>query len=305
MDRADHVSFAPLAERIRNSSDTLTPAQRDVVRYMEANLQQCLFLSATDLAVRVGTSQATVIRTARKLGFSGFSEWQEALRRESVVGAAISHLDQATGAEGIDSSISTVVNQEIENLRSLSESIDNEKMNAIVRAILGAKDIYFAGYRSSAGAAAFGAMSFRVMLGAESPVYELAGNYVEEMLRINEDSVVIGISFPRYSNVTLKILQMARRRNAKIIGITDSEASPVAPLSTVCCAIRATSPLFVDSIVPVIALLESICLAVAQAAPERTRTGLASWLNSVQEAGVHYEKSVPTYLAQRHPLLTD
>ncbi len=49
----------------------------------------------------------------------------------------------------------------------------------------------------------------------------------EQLIRINEDDVIIGISFPRYSMRTLKALEFASNRKAKVITLTDSVHSPM------------------------------------------------------------------------------
>lgn len=48
--------------------------------------------------------------------------------------------------------------------------------------------------------------------------------------RVGEDDVVIGVSFPRYSSRTVQAMSFARDRKATIVAITDSEASPLAPI---------------------------------------------------------------------------
>ncbi len=49
----------------------------------------------------------------------------------------------------------------------------------------------------------------------------------EQMVRISEEDVIIGISFPRYSMRTLKAMEFANNRNAKVITLTDSVHSPM------------------------------------------------------------------------------
>ena len=48
-----------------------------------------------------------------------------------------------------------------------------------------------------------------------------ASEIFEQMININKDDVLIGISFPRYSMRTLKAMEFANDRNAKVISITD------------------------------------------------------------------------------------
>ena len=48
----------------------------------------------------------------------------------------------------------------------------------------------------------------------------------EQMIRIDKDDVVIGISFPRYSKMTVNAVQYAREKGADVVAITDSSWPP-------------------------------------------------------------------------------
>ena len=50
----------------------------------------------------------------------------------------------------------------------------------------------------------------------------------EQLVRIGEGDVLIGISFPRYSTLTVKACRFAADNGAKVIAITDGEGSPLA-----------------------------------------------------------------------------
>ena len=69
----------------------------------------------------------------------------------------------------------------------------------------------------------------------------------EQMLRISEKDVIIGISFPRYSMRTLKALEFANNRNAKVITLTDSIHSPMNLYSS-CNFFKSFSNIFVNKV---------------------------------------------------------
>ena len=80
--------------------------------------------------------------------------------------------------------------------------------------------------------------------------------------RINpEEDVMIGISFPRYSNQTISALRFMRDKKAKIISITDSEASPLAAISKYTLKARSDMASFVDSLVAPFSLLNALIVA--------------------------------------------
>jgi DNA-binding MurR/RpiR family transcriptional regulator len=74
--------------------------------------------------------------------------------------------------------------------------------------------------------------------------------------------VVIGISFPRYSKNTIKAISYAKANGATVIGITDSENSPVAEGSDICLISRSDTASFVDSLVAPLSVINALIAAV-------------------------------------------
>lgn len=90
-----------------------------------------------------------------------------------------------------------------------------------------------------------------------------ASETFEQMLRMDERDVVIGISFPRYSMRTLKALEFANNRNAKVITLTDSIHSPINLYSS--CNLIAQSDMasIVDSLVAPLSVVNALVVALS------------------------------------------
>ena len=119
--------------------------------------------------------------------------------------------------------------------------------------------------RSSAAIAAFMAFYFNlifdnvVMVSANT-----ASEVFENLLRVGEGDVVIGVSFPRYSSRTVQAMNFARDRGATTVAITDSEASPLAPISHYTLKARSDMASFVDSLVAPLSLVNALLVAVSR-----------------------------------------
>ena len=96
----------------------------------------------------------------------------------------------------------------------------------------------------------------------------------EQMIRVSEDDAVIGISFPRYSMRTLKAMEFARDRNAKVISITDTEHSPMSLYSSCNLLARSDMLSIVDSLVAPLSLINALVVALCVKAPDQTRENL-------------------------------
>ena len=86
----------------------------------------------------------------------------------------------------------------------------------------------------------------------------------EQILNIGENDIMIGISFPRYSNQTVNALSFAKDRGATIISITDGEMSPIAPFATHLLVAKSSMVSFVDSLVAPLSLVNALLAASAR-----------------------------------------
>ncbi len=84
----------------------------------------------------------------------------------------------------------------------------------------------------------------------------------EQMIRITEDDVVIGISFPRYSMRTMKALEFANSRKAKVITITDSVHSPMNVYAACTLIAKSDMALIVDSLVAPLSVINALVVAL-------------------------------------------
>lgn len=95
---------------------------------------------------------------------------------------------------------------------------------------------------------------------------------------------MVGISFPRYSSRTVQALSFARDRGATTIAITDSETSPLAPISRYTLTARSDMASFVDSLVAPLSLVNALLVAVSQ----RKNEDLARTFHTLEEIWEEY-----------------
>ena len=84
----------------------------------------------------------------------------------------------------------------------------------------------------------------------------------EQMFRISQEDVIIGISFPRYSMRTLKAMEFANNRNAKVITLTDSIHSPINLYSSCNLIARSDMASIVDSLVAPLSVINALVVAL-------------------------------------------
>ena len=107
----------------------------------------------------------------------------------------------------------------------------------------------------------------------------------EQILRIGPGDVIIGISFPRYSRRTVKAMQYARSRGATVVAITDSQVSPLAPISDHTLMAKSDMASFVDSLVAPLSLVNALIVAVGR----RKNDDLSSTFEALEKIWDEYE----------------
>ena len=105
------------------------------------------------------------------------------------------------------------------------------------------------------------------------------------MIRIGEEDVMIGISFPRYSMRTLKALEFANNRNAKVITLTDSIHSPMNLYSSCNLIARSDMASIVDSLVAPLSVINALVVALCM----RKQEDVVATLESLEKIWDEYQ----------------
>ena len=85
----------------------------------------------------------------------------------------------------------------------------------------------------------------------------------QQIIHMNNEDAFIAISFPRYSQSTIKATAYAKSCNANVVAITDSTTSPLAPYANELLIARSDMASFADSLVAPLSLLNAIIVAVS------------------------------------------
>ena len=96
----------------------------------------------------------------------------------------------------------------------------------------------------------------------------------EQMIRIDERDCFVGISFPRYSMRTLKAMEFANDRNAKVIAITDTIHSPMNLYSSCNLLARSDMVSIVDSLVAPLSVINALVVAMCLKCPQEVKRNL-------------------------------
>jgi len=251
---------------IENNMSGFSKGQKRIAAYILENYDKAAFMTASKLGNLVGVSESTVVRFASELGYDGYPGMQRALQEMIRSRLTSTQRIQVAGDRFSGQDVlGTVLQSDIEKLRELATRGDRDVFDEVVEEILKAKHIYIVGVRSSSFVAGY--LNFYMHLLFENVTLvqaNAAGEIFEQMFRIGPGDVMIAISFPRYSKITLSTAQFARDRGATIVAVTDSEMSPVYQMSKTALLAPCEMISFVDSMVAPLSLLNALLVALAQ-----------------------------------------
>ncbi len=263
-------------DRINERYNRMSKSHKIISNYILEHYDQAVFMTAAKLGDALGISESTVVRFATGIGYDGYPELQKALE-ECVKGKlnSIQRMDAKYGRSSQSEILTSVLTADIEKLQDTIEHLDPAAFESAVDTILSADTIYIMGLRSNEPLAVFlhfylNMIRGNVVLLSTTSVSET----FEQMIRINEKDCFIGISFPRYSMRTLKAMEFANDRNAKVIAITDSAHSPMSLYSSCNLLARSDMVSIVDSLVAPLSVINALVVALCLKCPQDVKRNL-------------------------------
>lgn len=253
-----------LLARLKNQYGTLSKGQKRLAAYIMEHYDKAVFMTAAKLGEEVGVSESTTVRFAAQLGYNGYPEFHRALE-ELVINRlnSIQRMEVAYGRMPEGKILDTVLQSDIDKIKMTLEQIDRNAFRTAVEAILQAETIYVVGIRSCAPLASFlGFYLNQIFSNVKLVTTNSASEIFEQMIRISKKDVIIGISFPRYSMRTLKAMEFANNRNARVITLTDSVHSPMNLYSSCNLVARSDMASIVDSLTAPLSVINALIVAL-------------------------------------------
>lgn len=251
-----------LISNIRKEFESFSKGQKLIARYLIDNYDKAAFMTAAKIGEVVGVSESTVVRFANTLGYPGYPNLQDALQeliKNKLTTVQRIGMDDYSN-KGV--AIKKVLKKDMDNIRHTIDEIDVEVFEQAVASILKARKIYIIGLRSSNALSEYLGFYLRVMLDDVQVVSLGISDIFEQLLRIGEDDMVIGISYPRYSKRTLEAVRYAKGQGAKIVAITDSDTAPISAIADYILYAVSNMHSFVDSLVAPMSLINSLIVGI-------------------------------------------
>lgn len=262
-------------QMIAEKMPMMSKSQKKLATYILENTNTVPFYTVATLSKRAGVSEASVVRFAVFLGFSGYrelqSEMQQSVQKQLTTRERIKISSQVY--DDSDQGIYDIFKDDIANIRSTMENLDTKALLDAVDLLLKGKEIYITANRSSVSLGMFLEYYLDIILG-NTHLLGPVEIKPEVLHRLNEKDVVVGISFARYSMSTVNMMSYAKELNATTIAITDNLRSPLIPHADVVLTASSQLPTFFDSYVAPLSLINTLITFVGQKRMEESEERL-------------------------------
>ncbi|MBO5976687.1 MAG: MurR/RpiR family transcriptional regulator [Oscillospiraceae bacterium] len=272
---------------LENENKRFSKGQKLIAKYILENYDKAAFMTAGKLGNMVGVSESTVVRFASELGYDGYPEMRKAI--QEMIRSRLTSVQRIEVAKELmneETVLESVLCSDMEKLQITLDECDKESFAAAVDSIINANHIYIVGMRSSTCLANFMGFYLNLLLENVHIIQDTTVSEVyEQIIRIKEGDVFIGISYPRYSSRTVKAMKFAKSTGAKVIGITDGMNSPFVDVSDILLFAKSDMVSFLDSLVAPLSLINALIVSVGT----KSKDNVSNIFNRLETIWADYE----------------
>jgi DNA-binding MurR/RpiR family transcriptional regulator len=266
-----------ILELIKSKTPDMSKGHKRIAEYISENFGKAAYMTAAKLGEETNVSESTVVRFAAILGFAGYPELGQALRE--YTGSKLTSVERISVMNeqvGEDEVYDKILNMDIDKLKKTLENGSREDFYGAAENLCSCENIYVIGARSAAVLARYASFYFNMMFDSVHLIHTTSTSEMfEQIMNISPRDVIIGMSFPRYSSLTVKALRYAKDRSAKVVALTDSRTSPLAEYADNLLIAKNNLTSFADSLVAPMSVLNALIVAVGMKKQDYVKQNLS------------------------------
>ncbi|WP_078408865.1 MurR/RpiR family transcriptional regulator [Priestia abyssalis] len=251
-------------QHIASSIGQMSKSHVRIAKYILENQNTVPFLTVEKLAKIIGVSDATIVRFATFLGYSGYVELQQYLQNSVQQQLTTSErLKLSDKVYRKEAGVYDIFQNDIENIKLTMEKLDIDNFHKSIEHLLKARRVYIVAHRSAMSLAVFLQYYLNMILDHVELIHSVE-TLSEKWYGLDKEDVVIAISFARYTNSTIQMFSYAKERGATTIAITDNLLSPLIPHADLSLIAVSQMPSFIDSFVAPLGLINALIIFVGK-----------------------------------------
>ncbi|MET7426112.1 MurR/RpiR family transcriptional regulator [Dactylosporangium sp. NPDC005555] len=286
------------AVKIRGLLPSLSPAEQRVGRIVAEESATAAQLTITELSKRAETSETTVIRFCRAIGFSGYPELRlrlaaEAGRAQDEGGPGEAPGSDISQTDDLATVVKTIAFADARAVEDTAAQLDLEILQQVIDAVAAARrvDIY------GVGASAFVARDFQMKLhrvGLVAYTWSDLHLALTSAALLDERDVAIGISHTGTTVDTIEAFGEAGRRGATTVALTNFPKSPITRIADLTLTTAARETTFrsgaMASRLAQLTVVDCVFVGVAQKTYAQTKAAVEKTREAVRSRRVRPER---------------
>jgi DNA-binding MurR/RpiR family transcriptional regulator len=286
-------------QKLEDHLPSLTKSQQRIASYLLANYDEVAFLSMADLAERVDLSQATLVRFAKAVGYSGFRELRRCLqglfRAEVTPASRLRHkLGELASSQG--HVLDKVLAMEVQYLTEASQSVDTADFDRAVELLLNGQRVFVFASGPSGILADLAELRLRRLGILTISMTESGRHLLEKLQLLQQGDAVLVAGFHHLRPEMVTVLDHARAIGCRSILLTDTLGPALRDKPDVILAARRGPVSTFHSLTVPMSILNALILAVAMAKPEESLAAL----NRLQRLRATYPFDSPGGVSPRY-----
>ena len=275
---------------VRGRTPELTPTQRKVLDFILKQPEHAVFLTATDLAQNLNVSDTSIVRLAQALGYEGYPHLKRRLRE--YVQPKITTVDRlgetVRRVESVGDVLSDVLSKDLNNLKITLEETDSEIFTRFVGEMDAARRIFIIALRSTHCLGMFMTSALRFLGREVIPLIPGTGEMWDQLRDIGPEDVLIGFAFPRYTKVTVEVMDYARDQDVRVLAVTDGELSPLNRSAHYSLTVPYGIESYIESFTAALSLVNALVTALAFTSRTDNMQTLREMENVWEREGVYW-----------------
>ena len=245
-----------LRETIHNAN--LTKTQKMIAKYILDNSADACFMTSTEIALKLGVSESSVVRFSRSLGYSGFMDFQKALRRDyqdkvlsisSSITVPSQRIAKRAKLDDNAEYLKRHLKNSAKNLESVLVGNTPQTFEEAANAIISGRHKYIVCSRGNSCLGDYFLLYLKHMVPNVEMTNASSISPIDHICNISKDDCLIIFSFPRYSSMYKLTAKMAKDAGAKIVVVTDKPSALLAEYASVLLTVPVDSNNFFNSMV--------------------------------------------------------
>ena len=262
-------------ERLAERGEELAPAERRVAEFLVDLGPEATLLSAAALAKQLGTSDATVVRTAKSLGYSGLAEMRRALAAPNDSPPLRERLrrtlDQAPG----DQLLTSAIRNHVAALETLTRNVSTQAFQDAVGVLASSDRVVWRGVGPSAALANYGQLIAQRIGKPSSALVHTGTSFADELLSLEPNDAIVVFAYGRLQTHVHVLLEHAKTLDVPVVLITDTLARRLADSVDVTLQCGRGTPGLFASHATTLVVVEALILAIAATDQTESEASLA------------------------------